>query len=140
MLKFRPRKTTTRIIVSGGHEDIPDADPVPLLRVRGREMGLLEIGYHAVVSAKGDVWQCRRLDLMGSHTPGHNHDSVGVYLAGTALGPGQIETLRLIRTDLADHYGPLPVLGKSEVIRYRNKPTGPFFDMDELRAKLGITR
>lgn len=138
MLTFRPRKATKRIIIHGGHEDVPAADPVPLLRVRGREMGLLEIGYHVVVNARGDIRMCRGLSLMGSHTPGHNHDSVGIYLSGRALGPAQVETVRLIRRDLADHYGPLPVVGKSEVIRYRNKPTGPFFDMNELRAKLGI--
>lgn len=135
MLAFRTRKTTTRVIIHGGHEDIPDADPVPILRVRGREMGLLEIGYHFVVSATGDVWCCRPALAIGSHTPGHNHDSLGVYLAGQALGPQQIAALRNILRAFRD----LPVIGKSEVIRFRNKPTGPFFDMDELRAKLGTT-
>ena len=136
MLAFRPRKTTTRIIIHGGHEDVPEDNPVPLLRVRGREMGLLEIGYHYIILPNGNSWGCREPHLMGSHTPGNNHDSVGIYLSGRSLPAMQVYQLWSFKNLLEQQYGPLPIVGKSEVIRYRNRPTGPFFDMDELRAKL----
>jgi N-acetyl-anhydromuramyl-L-alanine amidase AmpD len=115
-------------------------------------MGLLEAGYHFAVARDGKVFTLRHHMSIGTHTPGHNHDSLGVCLIGGRddsgnpaenFSEGQIESLvRLLRVWAsrmgAGTVGDIPVVGHSEIQRFRNRshPPCPFLDMEELRRRL----
>lgn len=47
-----------------------------------RERGFLGIGYHFVITREGVVQEGRPLDAIGAHVEGHNHESIGICLAG----------------------------------------------------------
>lgn len=47
-----------------------------------RERGWLGIGYHFVITRDGVVQKGRELDAVGAHVEGHNHESIGICLAG----------------------------------------------------------
>lgn len=51
-----------------------------------RSRGKRGIGWHYVVMADGTILEGRPVTLPGNHTSGHNHDSIGVGLAG-GIGP-----------------------------------------------------
>ncbi|MCW2317110.1 hypothetical protein M2322_002664 [Rhodoblastus acidophilus] len=105
------------------------------LRVRARENGLLDIGYHFVIERDGRVIMTRPVGRMGSHTPGCNHDSIGVCLAMDGdFYPEPPQVISLAR--LVAELGPdLPILGASEVCRYRDKRPS-LFSMGQLREDI----
>ncbi len=77
---YRIRRHTTRIIVHSSDRFLGVPAVTPILRTKGRAMGLLDVGYHFVIEQDGRVVQTRHWDSMGAHTPGCNHDSLGVYM------------------------------------------------------------
>jgi hypothetical protein len=103
-------------------------------------MGLLEIGYHAVIEPDGKLVECRPLHTIGSHTPGNNHDSIAVCLAGDAESghtESQLGTLSQLLVGLMQTFGRLPVVGHTELQRYRNRELRcPHMDMEAFRAAL----
>lgn len=54
------------------------------MEYRQRQIGLLDIGYHILIGARGSIhWGWRGLDAIGCHTPGPvNAKSIGVCLLG----------------------------------------------------------
>lgn len=142
MFNWRPRKSTTRIILHDSHTppDLPSA--TAWMRTKGREMGLLEIGYHYVIERDGTVVEVRPHHAIGSHTPGHNHDSLGVVLAGgwkcnpEDFSTDTIVSLGFLAASIQKTYGPIPLQGHTEVQRYRGRHRCPALDMDNLRMTL----
>lgn len=146
LIGYKPRASTKRIILHESHTAWPAVPSAAAhLRVTGRQNGLLEIGYHAVIEADGTVVRTRKWQSLGSHAPGCNHDSIGICLAGDEHNTNwvygrvvQFASLELVYGDLELHYGNLPVLGHDEVIRRRDRTHKcPSFDMDWVRNLLG---
>lgn len=149
-LRYKPRKNTSTIIIHDSHTR-PDEiwDPVDM----GTDMGLLSTGYHFVITrwrpeGTPAVKAGRERDLVGSHTPGHNWESIGIcWEGGRDIHGNPAENIDyhqrklLIRlcAELMDHYGKkLHVLGHSEVQAYRDvlMPRCPYMDMNLLREDI----
>jgi N-acetylmuramoyl-L-alanine amidase len=149
-MDYRPRSKTTHIIVHDSHTptDLPSAEHY--LRWLGRVKGLLDIGYHAVIDRDGSIIETRAWDSIGSHAPGYNHVSVGLCLFGGAdptgqraennFTPNQMAVLQDTIAMLTTRYGPLQVVGHTELqrVKYRKGAFSrcPCIDMAALRACL----
>lgn len=155
-IKYKTREKTTRVILHDSHTrpDVCCTEDVPrwsvLAHEGGLKMGILSIGYHAIIERDGTRVMCRGLDLIGSHTPGHNMDSIGVCLVGGREEDGgegvdnftqeqRREFLRFFH-ELTKTYGPLRLEGHSEVQRFRHRdhPPCPPLDMDLLREDVAL--
>lgn len=156
-IKYRPRTATTRIILHDSHT-VPGQDWHPEARDGGLKMGLLGIGYHYIIEGDGAVIETRKRDLIGTHTPGHNMDSIGICLVGgrdhfPQLGAHQPAFLHTdnftieqrhalfdLVLALRAEFGPAKLLGHTEVQKYRNRdlPPCPCLDMDDLRQDLEV--
>ena len=148
--KFRPRVKTTAIVIHSSHTK-PEVETVEdYLRVYGREMGLLEIGYHYVIERSGRTVCVREPGVLGSHTPGHNWYSIGICLSGgrnqeTGLQednflPVQLRAAAMLVDHLLGTFGELRVVGHTEIQRYRNREMRcPEFDMSDFRARLSMS-
>lgn len=156
IIKYKPRPQTTRIILHDSHT-IPEvcaAEDVPrwavLAHTGGLKMGILSIGYHYIIERDGTVVPCRERELIGSHTPGHNMDSIGICLVGGReeeggegvdnFTPEQRKSLLRLLHELRQAYPGVKLKGHSEVQRFhrRDHPPCPPIDMDLLREDLDL--
>ncbi|KAB2662758.1 hypothetical protein F9K91_21215 [Brucella tritici] len=155
-LKYKPRDETNRIVIHDSHTspDITALEDVPrwteLANEGSLKMGLLSIGYHFIIERDGETVECRKRELIGSHAPGHNMDSIGICLVGGRAADGinpednftaaQKHSLMVLIRDLKEQFGPLEIFGHTEIQRYRqrNKPDCPFLDMDILREDIAL--
>lgn len=155
-IRFKARGSTARVILHDSHTT-PDVDHMgqvarwaALARTGGIGMGLIDTGYHFVIERDGHTVETRDRRLIGSHTPGHNLDSIGVCLVGGRekwsdggvdnFTQDQWQALWRLMDDLRDHYGHLQLLAHTEVQKYRNKtlPKCPPLDMDDVRQELAL--
>jgi hypothetical protein len=158
-LKYRKRLSTKRLILHDSHTVPGRFDLKNWLTLEGRRQGLLSIGYHFLVLEDGQHWMTRPHDTVGSHTPGFNHDSVGICLAGgrrevsgedgeILLRPAdtfskeQLEGLHWLVDHLEGNYGPLLVAAHTELGRHQHKHDYPCpaLRMDDLRGYLSLNR
>lgn len=146
-IKWKARTWTHRIILHDSHTT-PDVENVhDYLKVKAHQMGLLDIGYHALVERDGTIIETRPHELFGSHTPGHNLDSIGVCLLGGMglKGPEdnftyaqKLGLFGYLRT-LQNHYerekgNELKIVGHTELQRFVNRTEPcPCLDMEMLR-------
>lgn len=156
LIKYRPRVSTTRIILHDSHT-VPDIESIPEVPRwrdqawdKGLKMGLLDVGYHFIIERDAKVVETRDRHLIGTHTPGHNLDSIGICLVGgRELGieggvnnflKVQIDALFDLIFNLRTELGFIKMVGHSEVQRYRNRllPDCPAMEMDDLRQDLDI--
>ncbi len=156
LIKYKPRAETKRIIIHDSHTEpqIEHVEDISRWHIDAREgalrMGLLSIGYHYIIERGGETVAGRPEELIGSHTPGHNMDSIGVCLVGGRehgvdggvdnFTRGQRKALLRLIQQLYTKYGPLKIKGHSEVQRYRNRnlPPCPALDMDLLREDVAL--
>lgn len=83
MLTFKLRLKTTRVILHASHTPPSQSNIQAFLGVRGRTMGLLDVGYHYIIPRTGMALPCRPHNVQGAHIRGKaNRDSIGVCLAG----------------------------------------------------------
>lgn len=140
-INYRQRTAQTRrVIIHASHTGPEITDTVSHLRVKGRENGLLDIGYHFVIERDGTWENTRFPDRLGSHAPGFNHDSIGICLAN---GPGeeyptkeQVAAAKEIIGLLLTEFGPLAIQGHTEVQRLKNRDACPGFDMGQFRSEV----
>ena len=151
LIKYKKRQATKLIILHDSHTrpDVCTTEDVPrwavLAHEGGLKMGLLSIGYHYIIERDGTVVSCRERDVVGSHTPGFNMDSVGVCLVGGREEDGgdgvdnftkdqRLALLRLVH-ELRTEYPGVKLKSHSEVQRFRHRghPDCPPIDMDLLR-------
>lgn len=125
MFHWRPRPLTARVILHGGPGDYD------FLLAEGRRRGLLGVGYHFVIDTLGGITSGRPLEAIGSHTPGHNEDSVGVWLAHP-FSEDQRKALAQVLHRLECLFGHLSLVAHKELPRSRSKSC-PSLDMDDLR-------
>lgn len=153
---FKKRGFTKRIILHDSHTtpDVGTMEEVPrwaaLARRGALEMGLVDTGYHFIIERNGKVIETRDRREIGSHTPGHNMDSIGICLVGgrerwTDEGVDnftkpQWESLYSLVGELRDPVRDLQLYAHTEVQRYRNKrlPKCPPVDMDDVRQELAL--
>lgn len=145
-MNYRARSRTTYLIVHDSHTSPDVVDGETYLRHKGRQMGLLDVGYHLLIERSGKLVVCRKAHLMGSHTPGFNDEAVGICLLGGANAAGepednftpiQREVLRWTLADLLAKWPEAKVVGHTELARYRKRRLRcPSLDMDDLRASL----
>lgn len=156
LIKYRDRKETRLVILHDSHTrpDVTQVEDVPrwavLAHSGGLKMGLLSIGYHYIIERDGEVVECRGREKIGSHTPGHNLDSIGVCLVGGRewdvedgidnFTEDQKRSLLRLLHSLRQAYPGIRLKGHSEVQRYRDKrhPPCPPIDMDLLREDLDL--
>lgn len=156
LLKYKPRTETRRIILHDSHTvpEIQEVMDVPrwacLAEDGALKMGLMSTGYHFILERDGAVVSCRDRHLIGSHTPGHNMDSIGICLVGgreELAGPGvdnftepQRRHLLGLCHELRLQFPGLILQGHTEVQRYRRRdhPPCPPLDMDLLREDLDL--
>lgn len=156
LLRYKDRVETKRIILHDSHtvpevltiEDVPRWSQ--LAQDGALEMGLLSIGYHFIIERDGSLVECRPLQCIGSHTPGHNMDSIGVCLVGgreqeVNIGVDNFtkEQRRMLCSlvlALEKTYPGIELKGHTEVQRYRDreKPNCPPIDMDILREDIRL--
>ncbi|CAH0338381.1 N-acetylmuramoyl-L-alanine amidase [Rhizobium sp. CECT 9324] len=155
-IKYKTREKTKRVILHDSHTrpDVCCTEDVPrwsvLAHEGGLKMGILSIGYQFIIERDGSVTECRPRDLVGSHTPGHNMDSIGVCLVGGREEDGgegvdnftqeQRRAFLRLFNELVQHYGPLDLKAHSEVQRFRHRdhPPCPPIDMDLLREDVAL--
>jgi len=83
-------KAAVRFIVVHCSATPPDLDiGVDEIRKWHKTRGWSDIGYHYAIRRNGLVEAGRSLDLQGAHVFGHNHESVGICLAGGVNKDGQ---------------------------------------------------
>lgn len=141
-VRYKVRKETRRAILHDSHTAPGsefDADDGAL------RMGLLTAGYHYIIERDGNVVAARDRREIGSHTPGHNMDSIGICLVGGRSEPNgdaldnfteaQRRSLLRLLQELRTAWPGIEIVGHTEVQRYRNRrlPPCPCLDMDLLR-------
>ena len=156
LIKYKPRQDTRRIVLHDSHTppEIGQATEVSRWHLAAHDgalrMGLLSIGYHYIVERDGTVVKGRDRDLIGSHAPGHNLDSIGICLVGGRdhdhngednFTYAQRKAVIRLCAELRKHYQrPLTIVGHTEIQRYfqRNMPPCPMLDMDILREDIEL--
>jgi hypothetical protein len=124
---WRPRLVTSRVILHAGPGNYDT------LLANGRRMGLLGVGYHFVIDTLGGVQTGRPLEAIGTHTPGHNSDSIGVWLVHPfSLAQRQALAGLMFRLECLYGRSVLTLVGHKEVHRTRSHNC-PDLDMTDLR-------
>lgn len=154
MLTYRLRSETTAVVLHDAHSAPSQSNLEEFLAVGGRERGLLTIGYHFLILRDGLVVTCRPFTVQGTHMRSkRNRDTIGVCLAGGRrehpdvddngdvhmvtednFTPDQWHSLTLLIHTLRKHYGPLPLLGHSEIDKKHHGQCPPV-DMVEVRDR-----
>lgn len=144
MLTYRPRPRTTHIVLHDSHTG-PEVTTADYLRTNGREMGLLDIGYHFVIERDGYIRQTRNSTEVGSHLPMHNHYTIGICLIGGRdctpnFTDDQMDSLKfLVRRVRSLYPDPLPLVGHYEISKAGKRAhCCPCLDMNKLRKELDL--
>lgn len=146
MITYKVRTHTRLLILHDSHTK-PDVERiVQVLRWQGRKMGLLDIGYHFVIDRDGHITETRPQALIGTHTRGHDLDSIGLCLIGGLDADGRREDnftedqrrslFDLVRI-LKGQYQGVSLMGHDELIRSTDvkhrQHHCPACDMGDLR-------
>lgn len=109
-----------------------------------KQRGWTSIGYHYLIRRDGMVEPGRPLQEQGAHVSGHNHDSVGVCLAGginrnkqpeNNFTPAQWASLKGLVKELMGKYPHASVLGHHD---FNPGKACPSFDVATWYAHAGI--
>lgn len=131
--RTRPRTDTIVLHATGTEPGIPANRLAATMAVQGRAMGLLEVGYHAIIMEDGRLIECRPHTVMGVHANHHNDHTLGVALAGgvrngqpaDTFTPAQWDALALLWWMYERHYGPLTLTTHSSINRRRSRMCPP---------------
>lgn len=144
-VRYRARPKTDTIVIHATHTDPRvDINIVAHMAKVGRDMGLLEIGCHAIIRKDGKLIECRPHTTMGSHTPHHNDHTLGVFLEGGQRMPegedkdymlypfdnfedAQWDTLKFLWAYWQQFYGTLDLKAHSEYRRH-GRPCPPLIN------------
>jgi N-acetylmuramoyl-L-alanine amidase len=90
-VQFTPRSTTKYLVVHCAATK-PTMD-IGLREIRQwhRQQGWLDVGYHYIIRRDGTIEEGRPQDVIGSHVKGHNHESLGICMAGGIDASGKPE-------------------------------------------------
>ena len=92
------------------------------------ENGWDGIGYHYVITTKGELQAGRPEYWMGSHARGNNTGSIGICLIGTdEFNIDQWSVLKRLLTKLSSRYIDAKIIGHNEI----SSKTCPGFDVQE---------
>ncbi len=122
----------------GWMRESPFADKVAEVKKwHVEDNGWSDIGYHYLISRKGEIHTGRELDVAGAHTKGHNSNSIGISLEGgfghsrkddflDVYTVAQGKSLLQLMDRLQEEFGPLMI---SPHNKYANKEC-PAFDLE----------
>lgn len=149
VITYKLRPHTRVIILHDSHTKPGIERVVNWLRWNGRKQGLLDIGYHFVIDRDGHLTEARPMALIGTHTPGHDMDSIGVCLIGGLddsepprvvdnFTEDQKRTLFDLVRKLKRDYGGISLAGHDELTQGRHRRgkqahACPSCDMTDLR-------
>ncbi len=145
---WKLRHFTNKIILHDSHTPPSVIDGMDYLKSKGRDMGLMDIGYHYLIPREGIPIMCRDVERIGSHTPGHNMDSIGICLIGGIGDDGRhgdnftvsqrIELFSLLAI-LEQRWPGARIVAHTELQHYADrKHQCPAVDMEELRHQFAI--
>lgn len=100
------------------------------------ERGWSDVGYHIFIRMNGDIQLGRPFNITGAHAKGHNHDSIGICLAGRdEFSVDQLNSLERLLKDLLFCFNLKAnnIYGHYEL---DSKKTCPNIYMNGLREKL----
>lgn len=107
--------------------------------------GWKDVGYHYIITRKGEVQEGRPIEEMGAHVAGHNKDSIGICLVGGKFDKdnpndelftrAEFESLKDLLDDLWEQYPDAKVIGHCEL---DPKKECPCFDVQEWLKDNGI--
>ena len=97
-----------------------------------------DIGYHYLIRLDGKIERGRPVNLIGAHTKGHNHDSVGIAYAGGIKHGDPFDTMNACQERclldlifaLRLVFGDIPVRGHNE---YSTKACPSFIVNDKFK-------
>jgi len=90
-----------------------------------------KIGYHYFIRKRGLLERGRGLDEVGAHVKGHNHDSIGICLAGLKEFNGeQFESLTVLLLLLKRIYPDAKLYGHNE---FDPNKTCPVYNIEEFK-------
>ena len=112
-----------------------------------RERGFLKVGYHYVLTRKGETQIGRSLDETGAHAKGYNHKSIGICMVGGVtqddhtvpennFTDAQWYELNKLITNLKEKYPDAKIIGHNEI----SGKACPSFDVQEWALKNGFVK
>lgn len=137
-LRYRPLKRVDAVVVHTSNTPATVEKPIQHLVWTSRKRGVLSIGYHFVIDREGFIHAFRPHWIMGTHTPGYNHRSLGVCLMGehTFTDHQRVALACLVGSILKEH--PEAKIAKpSEVVRYKS-PVDPKVDLAEILRRADL--
>jgi N-acetylmuramoyl-L-alanine amidase len=78
----KPRRHTDYIVIHCSATTANQDVGVREIDLWHRKRSFLCIGYHKVIRRNGTIEDGRDLDVIGAHVEGHNHNSIGICMAG----------------------------------------------------------
>lgn len=142
-IKLRERPRTDFIIIHDSHTDPDTSDPLDFLRINGRRMGLLDIGYHFVVASDGRIVETRDRKLYSSAAPGFNDRAINIVLHGGVNHKGEFQnnitwatkmSFMSLLLELTREFPQAEIKGHSELTPYvHRKHPCPCWDIDDIR-------
>lgn len=90
-MRITPMKTVRKLVVHCSATRATADIGVSDIRLWHRRQGWRDVGYHYVIRRDGTVEKGRPDNEPGAHVKGHNHDSLGICLAGGIAANGKAE-------------------------------------------------
>lgn len=123
------------ILIHASDSDIEAHDNIETIRKwHVEERGFSDVGYHAFINKKGELFQGRPDSQVGAHCSGHNKTSLGVCLSGKdpkKFTPEQFKTLEIYLIEKCSEYG----LEKTDIYGHKHfdkhGKTCPNFDVEK---------
>lgn len=139
------KRKVTKLIIHCS--DSPDSLNIGFREINQwhRERGWLDkrsdisCGYHYIVRRNGKIEAGRPESSVGSHTFGHNRESIGIcWIGRDKMTPKQDSAIRSLCRKLIEKHGlkPFDIYGHKE---FSDKKTCPNIDMDEFRLDVLFT-
>jgi N-acetyl-anhydromuramyl-L-alanine amidase AmpD len=107
------RKSTSKIII---HHSASDTDNINSIHnYHKNRKGWSGCGYHYVIHKNGDIFEGRGKNIVGAHTLGENHDSIGICVCGdlnkSEMTPHQKNSLKELLVYLLAQYERIQIYG-----------------------------
>ena len=99
-----------------------------------RERGWLKIGYHKVITRKGEIQNGRGIDEIAAHVRDYNHNSIGICLVGGCTEEDvnkeqdnytgeQFDSLKKLLTELVKNYPEAKIVGHRDLDKKKFCPS-----------------
>lgn len=132
------RKVTKFLIL---HHSAGSGGPEDIHRIH-RARGWAGIGYHYYVRRDGSVYTGRSENMVGTHTAGHNHDSIGVCFEGNfereSMNDAQFAAGAELLADILERFPGLKIQGHRDL--YATACPGRHFPFEKMKEESKMTK